>query len=78
MYHIVCKTLTNAQRAAGILGKNGERAVVKRLPSELREDNGCGYAIRVDSYRHALKLLDGMEYGRVFSDDGGVFTEVKL
>ncbi|GHV07340.1 hypothetical protein FACS1894217_07970 [Clostridia bacterium] len=60
-----------------LLGKNKLRSSVKRLPSELREDNGCGYAVRVDDHRRAMKLLraEGAEYGRVYHEVDGRLEE---
>lgn len=71
-YHIVCKTLTNAQRMSKVLSKNGIMSNVRRLPSNLREQNGCGYAIRVDdnNLKPALAMLRDMDIAplRVYGD----------
>lgn len=82
VYHIVCKTLTNAQRMSRVLSKNGIKSTVKRLPSNLREKNGCGYAIRVEEnyLRTSLDLLRETNLSplRVYGDleNGGVEIDI--
>ena len=82
VYHIVCKTLTNAQRMSRVLSKNGISSGVKRLPSNLREKNGCGYAIRVEEkhLKLSLELLREMNLTpmRVYGDleNGGSEIEI--
>ena len=43
-YLIMCRSLTNAQRAALLLERRGISAVVVKAPQSLRQ-NGCGYAL---------------------------------
>ena len=43
-YLILCKSLTNAQRAAVLLERRGITAAVVKAPQSLRQ-NGCGYAL---------------------------------
>lgn len=43
-YLILCKSLTNAQRAALLLERRGIAASVVKAPQHLRA-NGCGYAV---------------------------------
>lgn len=45
-YLIMCKSLTNAQRAAKLLERRGISASVIKAPQHLRA-NGCGYAVSV-------------------------------
>lgn len=58
-YHIVCKTLTNAQRMSRLLDKSRIPSHIKRLPSNLREQNGCGYAVRVkeEHFESSIEIL---------------------
>ena len=56
-YLILCKSLTNAQRASLLLERRGLSASVVKAPQHLRE-NGCGYALSL--YRRldeAVSLL---------------------
>ena len=73
-YLILCKSLTNAQRAALLLEGRGIGAAVVKAPRHLRQ-NGCGYAVslyrRLGEAVSLLKnadLLTGRVYVRV--DDG--------
>ena len=79
-YLIMCKSLTNAQRAALLLERRGIDAVVVKAPQHLRE-NGCGYALslyrRLDEAVGLLRnnrLLTGKVYRR--GDDGN-YREVE-
>ena len=60
-YLIMCKSLTNAQRAALLLERRGIDTVVVKAPQHLRE-NGCGYALslykRADEAAALEKLLN--------------------
>ena|GEM_PF-1797018 len=79
--YIVSKTLTYAQRISRLLDSNRIISHIKRLPSELREKNGCGYAVRVDAHdldnAVDLTLKAGITPLRVYSsiENGG--EEVK-
>ncbi|MCL2081560.1 MAG: DUF3343 domain-containing protein [Oscillospiraceae bacterium] len=66
-YYIVCKTLTYSQRMSRFLDKNKIQSQIKRLPSELRERNGCGYAVRVGEkdLKRAVELLREAEIAPV-------------
>ena len=76
---ILCRSLTNAQRAALLLERRGIRASVIKAPQNLR-GNGCGYAVIL--WRHlpeAVALLreSGLLSGRIYRrDESGVYTEV--
>lgn len=79
-YLIMCKSLTNAQRAAQELTRRGIDAGVVKAPQSLRE-NGCGYALslyrRLDEAVGLLqskKVLTGRIYRR--SEDGS-YREVE-
>jgi hypothetical protein len=81
-YHIVCKTLTYGQRMSRFLDKNNISSQIKRLPSELREQNGCGYAVRVKEHdlKTAVALLREADIAplRVYGDieNGGEEIEI--
>lgn len=67
-YLIMCRSLTNAQRAALLLERRGIGASVVKAPQHLRE-NGCGYAVSL--YRRlgeAVSLLKSANLltGRVY------------
>ena len=67
-YLIMCKSLTNAQRAALALERRGVSAVVVKAPHSLRA-NGCGYALSL--YRRlpeAAEILkaEGLLTGRIY------------
>ena len=67
-YLILCKSLTNAQRAALVLERHGIGATVVKAPQHLRA-NGCGYAVSL--YRRlgeAVSLLKsaGLLTGKVY------------
>lgn len=73
-YLIMCKSLTNAQRAALLLERRGLIASVVKAPQSLRS-NGCGYALslnrRLPEAAEILKnggLLTGRIYKRL--EDG--------
>lgn len=79
-YLILCKSLTNAQRAALLLERRGLSAVVVKAPQSLRE-NGCGYALSL--YRRldeAVSLLQNNRLltGRIYERSGdGSYREVE-
>jgi hypothetical protein len=81
-YHIVCKTLTYAQRMSRFLDKNKISSQIRRLPSELREQNGCGYAVRVreEDLKTSVALLRDANIApmRVYSsiENGGKEIEI--
>ena len=73
-YLILCKSLTNAQRAALLLERRGIGVSVVKAPQHLRA-NGCGYAVSL--YRRlgeAVRLLKNANLltGKVYvrGDDG--------
>ena len=79
-YLILCKSLTNAQRAAVLLERRGITAAVVKAPQSLRQ-NGCGYALSL--YRRLgeavvilreLKLPIGKIYLR---DEDGSYLEAQ-
>ena len=78
-YLILCRSLTNAQRASLLLERRGIRASVVKAPLSLR-GNGCGYAVSLwRNAREALVLLEesGLLSGRVYRrGEDGVYTEV--
>jgi len=64
------------------LDRNKISSQIKRLPSELREKNGCGYAVRVNEkdLRTAVALLREADIApmRVYGDieNGGEEIEI--
>ena len=73
-YLIMCKSLTNAQRAAVLLERRGITATVVKAPQSLRQ-NGCGYALSL--YRRlgeAVALLrdSRLPIGKIYlrNEDG--------
>ena len=79
-YLILCKSLTNAQRASLLLERRGLSASVVKAPQHLRE-NGCGYALslyrRLDEAVSLLqnnRLLTGKIYRRL---EDGSYQEVE-
>lgn len=81
-YHIVCKTLTNAQRMSRLLDKSRIPSHIKRLPSSLRELNGCGYAVRVkdEYFTPAIEVLKQADIAplRVYSNIENGAEEVQI
>ena len=78
-YLLMCRSLTYAQRAAGLLERTGVTAVIIKAPQQLT-GGGCGYALSI--YRRvdeAVSLLRGknMLSGKVFRrNEDGDYTEV--
>lgn len=81
-YHIVCKTLTNAQRMSRLLDKSRIPSHIKRLPSSLREQNGCGYAVRVkdEHFGPSISVLKSSDIAplRVYKNIEDGAEEVQL
>lgn len=77
-YLIMCKSLTNAQRASLFLERRGISAAVVKAPHSLR-GNGCGYALSL--YRRlgeAVALLRSVDLltGRVYlREEDGSYRE---
>ena len=70
-YLFMCRSLTNAQKAALILGRSGITASVVKAPQRLSA-GGCGYAVSI--YKHfdeSLYLLknNGLIKGKVYKKD---------
>lgn len=55
-YLMICRSLTYAQKAAKVLGKNGITVSVTRTPQEIAE-KGCGYCIKVSERRLSQALV---------------------
>ena len=76
---ILCRSLTNAQRAALLLERKGITAAVRKAPQHLR-GNGCGYAVGVGRrWEDAVRLLqqNGLLTGKIYRlDANGRETEV--
>ena len=78
-YLIMCKSLTNAQRASLLLERRGLSAAVVKAPQSLRA-NGCGYALSLSRRaREALEILKGnrLPIGKIYQREGnGEYREV--
>lgn len=79
-YLIMCRSLTNAQRASALLERRGISAAVIKAPQGL-SSGGCGYALslyrRFDEAVILLKnsnLISGKQFRRL---DSGEYTEVR-
>ena len=73
-YLFIFRSLTQAQRAAGVLGRGGVPASVIRAPGILGE--GCAFAVKART-RHPERALEalrreGLLPVRVESSNGGV------
>ena len=60
-YLIMCKSLTNAQRASLLLERRGLSAAVVKAPQNLRA-NGCGYALSL--YRRMPEAVEILKNGQ--------------
>ena len=77
-YWILFRSLTHAQRAAGLLERRGITATLTRAPQGL-SPKGCGYAVIIRKRpTEALRFLDEVRipYGQVFGrEENGTFRE---
>ncbi len=78
-YLIMCRSLTNAQKSAKLLERNGIFGSVVKAPNEL-SGRGCAYAVSIrrdmDTAAGVLKrsgLISGKIYER---DPDGKYSEV--
>jgi len=79
---ITLRSLTTAQKAEGILRKNGIRCTLQRSPRWM-EEQGCGNGLRVDcqDIQDALNMLrmNRIAYKRAyFRHDDGKMEEMEL
>ena len=79
-YLIMCRSLTNAQRASALLERKGISAAVIKAPQGL-SSGGCGYALslyrRFEEATNILRynnLLSGKRFRRL---DNGEYAEVR-
>lgn len=79
-YLIMCRSLTNAQRASALLERRGISATVIKAPQGL-SSGGCGYALslyrRFEEAVILLKnnnLLSGKQFRRL---ENGEYSEVR-
>ena len=63
-YLILCKSLTNAQRASLLLERRGLSATVVKAPQNLRA-NGCGYALSL--YRRMPEAVEILKNGNLLT-----------
>ncbi len=80
-YLIVCRSVTQAQRAGRLLTSAGITNRVFRSPVGLTE-RGCSYSVKVreSSFWRALALLrqEGIHPVKAVRMEGGVYAEVPL
>ena len=80
-FWILFRSLTHAQRAAGLLERRGITATITRAPQGL-SPKGCGYAVLFRKrINEALRLLEEnkIPYGQVFERrESGEFREARL
>lgn len=81
-YVFMCRSLTYAQSAARVLGKNAISASVKKAPTGL-SGSGCSYSVSVSYIKGtaAAGVLrrEGLLQGKVFlRHDDGSHTEMIL
>lgn len=66
---IMCRSLTNAQRAAQVLERAGITATVRRAPQSVSRE-GCAYCVKISAghLTRALELLDraAIPIGKVY------------
>lgn len=78
-YLIMCRSLTQAQRAAKLLEKNGITASVVKAPQGL-SNRGCAYALSLYwKFNEAASLLErnGLLFGKMFQRTAdGEYQEV--
>ena len=80
-YLIMCKSLTNAQRASVFLERRGLGAAVVKAPQSLRA-GGCGYAVSL--YRRlgeAISILKSADLltGKIFlRNEDGSYREISI
>ncbi len=78
-YLIMCRSLTQAQRAAKLLERNGITASVVKAPQGL-SSRGCAYALSLYwKFDEAVRLLDrnGLINGKMFKRTAdGEYQEV--
>lgn len=76
-YLILCRSMTNTQRASAVLQRAGVFASVTKAPRHANPD-GCVYAVKIGerNLQKALEILRraGVPYGSVFllQTDGSV------
>ncbi len=81
-YLIICRSLTYAQRTAGVLERVGITAHIMRTPKSIAGE-GCSHGVKISQRRlpDALTVLTraGLPPSRVFIlDADGSYQEVRL
>lgn len=81
-YLIICRSLTYAQRTAGVLGQVGVTAHILRAPRAIAGE-GCSHAVKIAQRRlpEALAALSrtGLSPKRIVLLEGdGTYREVEL
>ena len=80
-YLIMCRSLTQAERAAKLLDKNGINAVIIKAPQGLHTQ-GCAYAVSLNRrFDEAVLLLkkNNLIKGKVFfKTEQGEYREAEL
>jgi len=80
-YLIMCRSLTQAQRAARLLERAGVTATLVKAPQSL-SGSGCGYAVSLHrKFETAVNVLkmSNISYGKVyFHGEDGEYTEIRI
>lgn len=80
-YLIMCRSLTQAERAAKLLEKNGMNAVIIKAPQGVHTQ-GCAYAVSLyNSFDEAVLLLkkNNLLKGKTFyKTEQGEYREAEL
>ena len=80
-YLFVARSITHAQRMAGVLGDAGVSAKIRRAGAGISE-RGCGYTLEIPqrSFARAKEIcrMSGILPTRVLSVSGGERREVSL
>ena len=79
IYLILCRSLTNAQKAAKTLERAGFTVTIVKAPQGL-SPIGCGYALTIRSRLEDAKRIlrsNDIPYGKIFlKADGSEYREV--
>ena len=72
-YFITFRSITFAQRAEGVLRRNGFICVLQRTPRWM-EERGCGYCLKLrqGSVRAAISTLreNGLSFSKIYMQHG--------
>ena len=81
MYCITFRSITPAQRGHRLLRSHSMECTLQRTPRWM-EERGCGYCLRLradDVHRAAVLLQEGdLPYSKIYAEENGVVTEIRL